>query len=63
MHKEENDPRCPQEEAEQIVQAMKENNIEHQYLLFPDEGHGFAKPHNRLKFYQIAEKFLDKYMK
>jgi dipeptidyl aminopeptidase/acylaminoacyl peptidase len=37
---------------------MKENGIEHEYLLFPDEGHGFAKPENRLKFYGHAERFL-----
>ncbi len=53
-----NDPRVPQPESEQIVEALKEKGIEHEYMLFPDEGHGFAKPENRLKFYAAAEKFL-----
>ncbi|XEC93640.1 alpha/beta fold hydrolase [Paenibacillus tarimensis] len=53
-----NDPRVKQAESEQIVAAMKEKNLEYEYLLFPDEGHGFAKPENRLKFYERAEKFL-----
>lgn len=53
-----NDPRVKQAESEQIVSAMKEKGIPHEYLLFPDEGHGFAKPENRLRFYHAAEKFL-----
>lgn len=57
-----NDPRVPQVESEQIVEAIKEKGIEYEYLLFPDEGHGFAKPENRLKFYAAAEKFLAKYL-
>jgi dipeptidyl aminopeptidase/acylaminoacyl peptidase len=53
-----NDPRVPQPESEQIVEALKEKGIEHEYMLFEDEGHGFAKPENRLEFYAAAEKFL-----
>jgi dipeptidyl aminopeptidase/acylaminoacyl peptidase len=53
-----NDPRVKQAESEQIVEAMKQKGIPHEYLLFPDEGHGFAKPENRLRFYKAAEKFL-----
>jgi dipeptidyl aminopeptidase/acylaminoacyl peptidase len=53
-----NDPRVKQAESEQIVQAMQSRGIPHEYLLFPDEGHGFVKPENRLKFYAAAEKFL-----
>jgi dipeptidyl aminopeptidase/acylaminoacyl peptidase len=53
-----NDPRVKQAESEQIVEEMKQKQIPHEYLLFPDEGHGFAKPENRLHFYQAAEKFL-----
>ncbi len=52
------DPRVKQAEAEQIVAAMKAKNIPHEYMLFEDEGHGFAKPQNRIKFYTAAEKFL-----
>jgi dipeptidyl aminopeptidase/acylaminoacyl peptidase len=57
-----NDPRVKQAESEQIVAAMKEKGIDHEYLLFPDEGHGFAKPQNRLVFYQAAEKFLARHL-
>jgi len=57
-----NDPRVKQAESEQIVQAMKEKGIDHEYMLFPDEGHGFTKPENRIKFYAHAEKFLAKHL-
>jgi dipeptidyl aminopeptidase/acylaminoacyl peptidase len=57
-----NDPRVPQAESEQIVDALKEKGIDYQYMLFPDEGHGFAKPDNRLKFYAAAEEFLAKHL-
>lgn len=57
-----NDPRVPQAESEQIVAALQEKGIDHQYLLFPDEGHGFARPENRLKFYAAAEEFLAKHL-
>lgn len=53
-----NDPRVKQAESEQIVAALTEKGIPHEYLLFPDEGHGFAKPENRLRFYEVAERFL-----
>ena len=36
--------------------------IDYEYMLFPDEGHGFAKPENRLKFYAAAERFLARYL-
>ncbi len=53
-----NDPRVKQAESEQIVAVLKENNIPYEYLLFPDEGHGFARPENKFKFYAAAERFL-----
>jgi dipeptidyl aminopeptidase/acylaminoacyl peptidase len=53
-----NDPRVKQSEADQIVKAMQEKNIPVTYVLYPDEGHGFARPENRLSFYAIAEIFL-----
>jgi len=53
-----NDPRVKQAESEQIVTALKEKGIPFEYMLFPDEGHGFAKPENRLRFYAAAERFL-----
>jgi dipeptidyl aminopeptidase/acylaminoacyl peptidase len=57
-----NDPRVKQAESEQIVEAMKNKGIDFEYMLFPDEGHGFAKPENRLRFYATAEKFLAKHL-
>ena len=58
-----NDPRVKQAEAEQIVAALREAGIEHEYMLFPDEGHGLAKPENRLRFYAVAERFLAKHLR
>jgi dipeptidyl aminopeptidase/acylaminoacyl peptidase len=57
-----NDPRVKQAESEQIVAALKDAGIDYEYMLFPDEGHGFAKPENRQKFYTAAERFLAKYL-
>ncbi|HEX5915166.1 MAG TPA: prolyl oligopeptidase family serine peptidase, partial [Rubrobacter sp.] len=57
-----NDPRVIQAESEQIVAAMKEKGIDYEYLLFEDEGHGFARPENRLRFYAAAERFLAKHL-
>jgi dipeptidyl aminopeptidase/acylaminoacyl peptidase len=57
-----NDPRVKQAESEQIVAALADAGIDYEYMLFPDEGHGFAKPENRLKFYAAAERFLAKYL-
>ncbi len=53
-----NDPRVKQAEADQIVQAMQEKKIPVTYVLYPDEGHGFARPENTLSFSAIAEAFL-----
>ena len=53
-----NDPRVKQAESDQIVKAMKEKNIPVTYVLYPDEGHGFARPANRTSFYAVAEGFL-----
>jgi dipeptidyl aminopeptidase/acylaminoacyl peptidase len=57
-----NDPRVKQAESEQIVAAMQSKGIDYEYMLFPDEGHGFAKPANRIKFYAAAEKFLAQHL-
>src|SRR6266568_4387678 len=57
-----NDPRVKQAESEQIVAALQEAGIDHEYLLYPDEGHGFAKPENRLHFYAAAERFLARHL-
>ena len=53
-----NDPRVKQAEADQIIHAMQAKKLPVTYLLYPDEGHGFARPQNRLSFYAVAEGFL-----
>jgi Prolyl oligopeptidase family len=50
-----NDPRCKIAESDQIVAAMREKDIAVTYVVFPDEGHGFARPENRLAFNAITE--------
>jgi dipeptidyl aminopeptidase/acylaminoacyl peptidase len=53
-----NDPRVKQAEADQIVKAMQQKNIPVTYVLFPDEGHGFARQPNRTAFNAVTETFL-----
>jgi len=53
-----NDPRVNKDESDQIVKAMKEKGLPVTYLLYPDEGHGFAKPANRISSYAAYEGFL-----
>ncbi len=57
-----NDPRVKQAESDQIVDAMRAGGLPVEYLVFPDEGHGFARPENNLKFTAAAESFLSKYL-
>jgi dipeptidyl aminopeptidase/acylaminoacyl peptidase len=57
-----NDPRVKQAESEQIFEAMKQAGKPVEYALYSDEGHGFARPENRLHFYGVAEEFLAKYL-
>jgi dipeptidyl aminopeptidase/acylaminoacyl peptidase len=53
-----NDPRVKQAESDQIVKAMQEKKIPVTYVLFPDEGHGFARPENNLAFFAVTDVFL-----
>jgi len=53
-----NDPRVKQAESDQIVSAMKAKKLPVTYVLYPDEGHGFARPQNRTSFFAISEAFL-----
>ena len=53
-----NDPRVNVKESDQIVDAMAARNIPVTYVLFPDEGHGFARPANNIAFNAVAENFL-----
>ena len=57
-----NDPRCKQQEADQIVNAMQERGIPVTYVLYPDEGHGFTRPENRMSFNAVTEAFLAKHL-
>ncbi len=53
-----NDPRVPRSESDRIVAALQARDIPVIYLLFPDEGHGLARPANRLALCAVAEAFL-----
>lgn len=55
-----NDPRVNQAESDQIVKALQAKNIPVTYVLFPDEGHGFARPENNIAFYAVSEHFLER---
>ena len=57
-----NDPRVKQSEADQIVKAMQQKKIPVTYVLYPDEGHGFARPENSLSFYAVTEAFLAEHL-
>ncbi len=58
-----NDPRVLQVESDEIVEAVKANNVPVEYMVFPDEGHGFIKKENEIKGYRQIRLFLDKYLK
>jgi len=55
-----NDPRVTQKESDQLVAAMAAKGIPVTYVLYADEGHGFARPENRISFYATSEAFLAK---
>lgn len=57
-----NDPRVNRRESDQIVAAMRKNNEPVEYIVFPDEGHGFARPENNRRFDAAVEAFLGKYL-
>jgi dipeptidyl aminopeptidase/acylaminoacyl peptidase len=57
-----NDPRVNKAESEQIVNALRKRNFPVEYVLAPDEGHGFARPVNNMAMLAAAEKFLATYL-
>ena len=57
-----NDPRVKQAEADQIAFAMQKKGIPVEYVLYPDEGHGFARPENRIDFNGRSEQFLAQHL-
>ncbi len=58
-----NDPRVLQVESDEIVAAVRKNNVPVEYVVFPDEGHGFRKKENEIDGYGKILQFLDKYLK
>jgi dipeptidyl aminopeptidase/acylaminoacyl peptidase len=58
-----NDPRVLQVESDEIVEGVKANGVPVEYVLFPDEGHGFVKKENEIRGYGQVIEFLDKYLK
>jgi len=58
-----NDPRVQKKESDEVVETVKKNGVPVEYVVFPDEGHGFVKKENEIKGYGQILKFLDKYAK
>lgn len=57
-----NDPRVKQHESDQIVVALRDRGFDVEYIVAPDEGHGFARPINNMAMLAAAEKFLSKHL-
>ncbi len=57
-----NDPRVKQSESDQIVSAMQRKGIPVTYVVYPDEGHGFVRPENRLSFNAVVEAYLSQHL-
>ena len=58
-----NDPRVLQVESDEMVAAIKANRVPVEYLLFPDEGHGFEKRDNRIAASEAYVRFLGQYLR
>ena len=58
-----NDPRVLKAESDDIVNSVKKNGVPVEYIIFPDEGHGFTKKKNQIEGYSAMLKFLDKHLK
>jgi dipeptidyl aminopeptidase/acylaminoacyl peptidase len=57
-----NDPRVLKVESDEMVQAVREQGVPVEYIVFPDEGHGFLKKENRITAAEAYLKFLDRYL-
>ena len=57
-----NDPRVNKAESDQMVEALRKNGVEIEYMVKENEGHGFHNQENRFDFYRAMEKFLAKYL-
>lgn len=58
-----NDPRVLKIESDEVVEAVRKNGVPVEYIVFPDEGHGFVKKENEIKGYGQILQFLDKHLK
>ncbi len=58
-----NDPRVLKVESDEIVAAAKKNGVPVEYIVFPDEGHGFVKKENQIRGYTAVLEFLDQHLK
>jgi dipeptidyl aminopeptidase/acylaminoacyl peptidase len=58
-----NDPRVLKAESDDIVAAARKNGVPVEYVIFPDEGHGFVKKENEIKGYGAVLSFLDTHLK
>ncbi len=58
-----NDPRVISSESDDIVAAVKKNGVPVEYVVFPDEGHGFTKKKNQIEGWSAILKFLDQYLR
>jgi dipeptidyl aminopeptidase/acylaminoacyl peptidase len=57
------DPRCPPDEARQVHEALQKRGVPCEFLLYEDEGHGFARRENMFDAYRKIAAFLEKSMK
>src|SRR6266536_182691 len=57
-----NDPRVTMANADAMVAALRKAKRDVTYVVYPDEGHGFARPENQFDFYGRGEEFLAKHL-
>jgi dipeptidyl aminopeptidase/acylaminoacyl peptidase len=58
-----NDPRVLQVESDELVAAVRSNNVPVEYVVFPDEGHGFLRKQNRITASEAYLQFLERYLR
>lgn len=58
-----NDPRVLQVESDELVEKVRANNVPVEYVVFPDEGHGFQRRANRIKAQESYLAFLNRYVR
>jgi dipeptidyl aminopeptidase/acylaminoacyl peptidase len=56
-----NDPRVVKAESDQVVEALREKGRDVEYIVLPDEGHGFSKKENEVKVYAKILEFFDRF--